>query len=590
MTIGTQLALVAGLVGGIQLGMAARSRDGGGLETGARIVQAGTGLLAAVWSAPTTQLLRWNPLMLGGVDDAAAAAETLDAAAGALPPLAQIGAAARGFDGEAPLIAGTTIDTDRLGDLAEPAAAAHASIAAARDAAFRVPGTGLLGRPIGWLADSVEPILTDVAELSGVLATAWPALPDALGATEPRRYLICGLNDAESFGSGGAPLYALMVEAVDGSLSVPISGQLESRLSPGNPPVRWDHAGGPPWYRTGASYPFVNSNFHPDFRTAAVDMDRAWAALGYPEVQGVLTIDVTALAGILAEVGPVVADGYGQVDADSLVRTVLVDAYQQFDSPEGVIERHARNDALVAALGEQLTDRGNLLAVLRGILAAVPPRHVQAAFLDPRLEEAVTQLGADGGLTDRPGDLLGVFSQNGPNKLTVFQERTIRQEVQLEADGGATVRRTVTFANAVPPGVTGDATTYRGYRALLARLRVAHRVPTAAQDLTISTGTARPLVPGELVGPYPDERGGKVLWQGHDTPPGEFTSVEVRYRLPAGTFAPGQYAVSVDPQALPLPVALDLRVSAPPSLQWAEQAGWQLVDGRFVWSGQLDRR
>jgi hypothetical protein len=319
-------------------------------------------------------------------------------------------------------------------------------------------------------------------------------------------------------------------------------------------------------------------------------MDRAWAALGYPEVQGVLTIDVTALAGILAEVGPVVADGYGQVDADSLVRTVLVDAYQQFDSPEGVIERHARNDALVAALGEQLTDRGNLLAVLRGILAAVPPRHVQAAFLDPRLEEAVTQLGADGGLTDRPGDLLGVFSQNGPNKLTVFQERTIRQEVQLEADGGASVRRIVTFANAVPPGVTGDATTYRGYRALLARLRVAHRVPTAAQDLTISTGTARPLVPGEFVGPYPDERGGKVLWQGHDTPPGETTTVEVRYRLPAGTFAPGQYAVSVDPQALPLPVALDLRVSAPPSLQWAEQAGWQLVDGRFVWSGQLDRR
>jgi hypothetical protein len=587
--IGTQVAVLAGAVGGIQLGLATRARDGAALQAGVRTVQAATGVLAASWSAPTTTALRWNPMTLGAVDDLADAARAVDIAAEALAPLAEAGAAAIGFDGDAPIISGTTIDTARVADLAEPVAEAHADLAAARDAAARVPGTGLLGRPVGWIADSLEAILADLTAVSGAAAVAWPALPDALGASETQRYLVCALNDAESFGSGGAPLSALVVEAVRGTISVPISGQLESKLSPDNPPIRWDHAGGPPWYRPGREYPFVNSNFHPDFRTASVDMQRAWGALGYPEVQGVVTIDVSALAGILAWTGPVDSPGYGRVDADSLVRTLLVDAYRQFNSPEGVLERHARNDAFVAALGAHLTEPTNLLPALRGTLAAVPPRHVQAAFVDPRLEGAAASLGADGALADRTGDLIAAFSQSGPNKLTVFQERTIRQEVTLTAEGGAQVRRTVTFANAVPPGLAGDPTTYRGYLALLARLRVAHRIPESATDLVVSTGTAIPIVPSDRAGPYPDDRGGQVVWQGHDTPPGQATTVELRYRLPAGTFPPGAYAVSVDPQALPREVRLQLRVTPAPGTALPDAPGWARSGQQLTWAGTLDR-
>ncbi len=103
-----------------------------------------------------------------------------------------------------------------------------------------------------------------------------------------------------------------MVQADKGSLSVPISGQLESKLSPNNPPIDWKHEGGPPWYRKGKRYPFVNSNFHPDFGTASVDMRRAWAALGYPEVDGVVTVDMSALASMLAWTGAVESPGFGE--------------------------------------------------------------------------------------------------------------------------------------------------------------------------------------------------------------------------------------------------------------------------------------
>lgn len=588
--VGTQMAFMLGLAGAVQGALGARARDSALLDRGVATAQSATAVLAWTWASPGARALELNPLTLGAVDDLAAATEALDVAAAALTPLAAIGEEVLGFDGAAPMIAGTTIDTARLPDLAEPVAEVHADLRATGAALAAVPGSGPLGRPIGAITASIQPTVADLTQLSAAAEVAWPDLPRALGAEEARRYLVCALNDAESFGSGGAPLSAFMVEAVRGSLSVPISGQLESKLSPDNPPIRWRHAGGPPWYVDGKEYPFVNSNFHPDFRTAGEDMRRAWAALGYPEVDGVVTIDVSALASILEWTGGVDSPGYGRVTHENLVRTILVDAYRQFNSEQGVLERHARNDALVTAIIDHLTSPLALIPAMRGTMDAIPPRHVQASFRDPGLQAAVAEVAATGALADEPGDLIGAFSQSGPNKLTVFQERAITQRVVLHSDGGASVRRTITFANDVPDDLEGDPTTYRGYTALLARIRVAHRVPLTATDLRISTGTAIGLVKPSRVGPYPDDRGGQVLWQGQDIPPGTATTVEITYRLPAGTFPPGTYEVRADPQALPRTVDLSVRVAAPPGMDLPEAAGWtRSPQGELVWTGTLDR-
>jgi hypothetical protein len=414
--LGVQVALVTGVVGLGQIGWAALQRDSSDLHRGIATVQRAAGVLERTWSSPAAWVLERNPITLGAVDDLRQSARALVSATEALTPLAEMGTAAVGFDGEPPMVRGTTIDTARIGDLTSSVSDLHGSLESALAAARAVPGSGLLGRPIGTLAESAAGALADLTLLTEAAQTAWPDLPEALGAEEPRRYLICALNDAESFGSGGAPLSAILVEAVRGTISVPISGQLESKLSPNNPPIEWRHKGGRPWYRQDKTYPFVNSNFHPDFRTAAVDMRRAWAALGYPKVQGVLTIDVAALATLLDWTGPVDSGGFGEVSADTLIPTVLVDAYREFNSPEGVIERHARNEALTTALGEHLTAPTNLLPAVRGTMDAIPPRHVQASFDAPALQEAVDLIGAQGALSGGAGDLIGVFSQSGPNK------------------------------------------------------------------------------------------------------------------------------------------------------------------------------
>jgi hypothetical protein len=587
--LGIQVALLTGLVGLGQMGWAASQRDSAALQRGISTVQTATAVLERTWSSPAAWLLQLNPVTLGAVDDLRQSAHVLARSAEALPPLAEMGTAAVGFDGEPGMVSGSTIDTARIGDLTTSVDDLHAALESTLIAVRDVPGSGLLGRPVGALADSVAGTLADLTLLTEAARTAWPDLPEALGADEPRRYLICALNDAESFASGGAPLSALLVEAVRGTISVPISGQLESKLSPNNPPIEWRHEGGPPWYRPGKTYPFVNSNFHPDFRTAGVDMRRAWAALGYPEVQGVVPIDVSALATLLDWTGPVDSGGFGTLDADTLIPTVLVDAYREFNTPEGVLERHARNEALTSALTEHLTAPTNLLPAVRATMDSIGPRHIQASFTSAGLQAAVDVVAAQGALADRAGDLIAVHSQSGPNKLTVFQDRTIRQQVQLTADGGAQVRRTVQFVNAVPDGLEGDPSTYRGYLALRARMRVAYRVPPTATDFRISTGTSIALVPPGRTGPFPDERGGQVLWQGHETPPGGATTVEMSYRLPAGTFSPGAYEASADPQPLPLPVGLTLTVTAAPGVPLPDTQGWARTDDALTWSGVLDR-
>lgn len=587
--IGTQVAALTGLAGVTQTALAWRARDSARLDNGLETVQRAANILDLTWSSPPARVLEYNPITLGGMDDLSASLHALAVSTQALEPLAEIGTAALGFDGEPPIVSGTTIDPLQAEDLAGPVAAVHQALAATGVALAEVGGSGPLGRPIGAVADSVAGSVDDLTQLAGAAEIAMPALAEALGATEPKRYLVAALNDAEAFGSGGAPLSAFVVQADKGTLAVPISGQLESKLSPNNPPIGWEHVGGPPWYRDGKRYPFVNSNFHPDFATASVDMRRAWAALGYPEVDGVVTVDMSALASMLAWTGAIESPGFGEISSETLLRTVLVDAYREFNSPDGVIERHARNEALTTALLEHLTQPLNLISTVRGAMDAIPARHIQASFDAPALQEAVDELAAGGQLSRGPGDLIAVHSQSAPNKLSVFQDRRITQEVRLTAEGGATVRRTISFTNAVPEGLEGDPTTYAGYLALRARMRVAYRLPLTATDPRITTGNSVTLVPVARTGPFADDRGGQVLWQGHETAPGDTTTVVMEYSLPAGTFEPGAYAALADPQALAHPTELTVMVRPAPGMTLPATPGWTESGAGLEWSGTLDR-
>ena len=179
------------------------------------------------------------------------------------------------------------------------------------DGAARSAGiAGLIASGWGQLAP-VIPRLAAVSDAgkslrilseAGVLAA--PVIPAALGQEGSRSYLFTTLNDAELFGSGGAPLNALVVRVDSRDVTIPVSGSVSLGLNRGNVPYAWKVDGGLPWYRPGAEYPFANSNFHPHFPTSGRNMVTAWNALGYEHIDGVITIDVSAVACVLRAIGP----------------------------------------------------------------------------------------------------------------------------------------------------------------------------------------------------------------------------------------------------------------------------------------------
>ncbi len=432
-----------------------------------------------------------------------------------------------------------------------------------------------------------------VSTLGAAAQIAAPAVPVAMGADRPHRYLVAALNDAELFGSGGAPLYVSMVEMKKGQLSTPVSGTTGESISPDAPGVAWDIVGGPPWYQQGLLYPFVNSGFHPQFPYSGENMMRAWQALGYPPLDGVITLDVQAVANILAETGPIQTQGYGELTADNVTRKVLVDAYRQYpvEVAGNNAIRRGFNDELRRALGERMTSPSHVAGIMRGLAASIPGRHMQAYMVDPQLQQSVEVVGADGAMATAPGDILGVFLQSGVSKLAIFQRRQISQEVVIGEDGSAKVTREVVATNAVPSDVQGDPTTNYGYLALVFTQQVAYRIPATATNATVSTPA--PLVAAGQTGPYPDDVGAQVMWQGQNLSPGQSMATTVTYELPPGTFGSGAqrfYLLTGNPQAFTTPVGVDLRVRfAGQNVPQVSGAGWTRAGDTFTWSGQLDR-
>ena len=404
--------------------------------------------------------------------------------------------------------------------------------------------------------------------------------------------MVSALNDAELFGSGGAPLDLAIIEVDRGTVRVVESGSA-GQFNPLNAPYAWPVTGSEPWYRPGREYPFANSNFHPDFRISGTNMVSAWGALGQFPVDGVLTVDVTAVATVLRAIGPLDTEGYGRLTGDNVIRRVLVDSYRELpvELPGAMEERQRRNSEFRSALIARMSEPVTAIRALVALWSAVPARHVQSHMADPDWQAVVTAAGAQASLATEPGDLLGVFIQSGVSKLAVFQIRRIVSDVEVRGDGSADVRQTVSFVNDVPVGLTGDQDAHKGYLALIFRQRAAFRMPANAMGTVIEVAGARPLVAEGETGPFPDEVGGAVLWQGQDIRPGQTSTTTVRYTLPAGTFGTEgrlTYHLTANPQAMVHPASLEVNVRfLGGSAQSAE--GWQVADGLATWRGTLDR-
>ena len=508
------------------------------------------------------------------------------------------------------------IDVDRLERVAPRVDSVLADLAAAEANLEAVQADGRWTEPLDDIRTQALAEMAPVQTAVEVLVDIAPVLPQALGADGPRRYLIAIGNQAEMRASFGAPLSLVMVEFDDGRISIPIKGQTSTELFPPlNARVNWFGPAYNPFFRGNQrNRPFVVTNTHPNMLFSAQEMAGAWEGGNYPEVDGIITLDLTAIAAVLEATGPIESPVYGTVTADQIGEILLIDAYQDFGQDDALARQQA-NQQLLDELLARILSGDDLVNAAQAIASTAPGRHFQVWMKDRSLQQLSLEAGAAGVVEDpQTGDWSAMYTQNGnQSKVDVFQQRNQLVVVNLREDGSARVRQTLTLTNATPPDRPEGPPERIGYETSWLKNAYILYVPRAARNYRVEYPqdfNVRPFAGHnrrQLGGGWIDDGFGNTMirvvgW----TPPGGQTLVSVSYDLPPGTFAntlpetPDDpagsdaqtvltYRVTAEPQALFIDPTFTVQVTPPPGWGPVVQPGMKVDEGTATVSAVLDQ-
>ena len=531
--------------------------------------------LDASVGSPQLALLGQLPPLAVAIDNwehaAAAAGNITDATGGLLTLYADLS----GESGGAKIFSDGAINLEMLKDLPQRADTAASQLALAQEQLVAISADGPVGEPLGKIRDTALAEMAPVQEALDTLTIIAPVLPDALGANGVRRYLVALGNQAEMRAAGGAPLTLVMVEFDNGRISIPIKGQTSTQLFPPlNAAVRWWGPGANPFFPTNPrNAPFVVTNTHPNLLFSAREMAGSWTGGDYPPVDGVITLDLTAIAAVLDATGPIESETYGAVDGARLGQLLLIDAYQTFGQ-EDAVQRQTANQKLVDDLLSRLLSGDDLVSAAQAVFSTAPGRHVQFWMRNAALESLAQRAGAAGVVDDpETGDWSAIYTQNGnQSKVDVFQQRNVLVTVQLAEDGSARVNQQVTMTNATPADRPEGPPERVGYETMWLKNAYIMYVPDAATDYRAtypSDFAVRAFKNHPQLGRgWADDGFGHrfiriVGW----TPPGGQSSLAVSYALPPGTFSTEdgglEYTLQAEPQSLWNPSVLTVQVTGP---------------------------
>jgi hypothetical protein len=274
-----------------------------------------------------------------------------------------------------------------------------------------------------------------------------------LGSTGPKTYLLAAENEAEMRDQGSV-LSLGQIHAVDGKLSVdspasvgdyPLSSPADYPIPPGTAKV------------FGGDFPtqiWQSANLTADFPWTGGDLVAMYRQATGVSDDGVVALDVHALAALLSLSGPVSVPGISTpVTAQNVEPLLLNTLYQQYSPDEG-----ARKDELsqvATSTFDQLSQEHVSPSALAHALAQeISGRHLILYDEQPSQEATLRAYGASGAVDDvdpQRSFHLAVESATAA-KLDYFIHSSISQRISVTASGDADVATTVTVANDAPAG------------------------------------------------------------------------------------------------------------------------------------------
>lgn len=373
----------------------------------------------------------------------------LDRVASTLPPLvASLSAIA---DGDPDAV----IDVEALAASASPLREAADSSATAAERLASLDTSSVLP-PIAEGAERMRQATAVLAPAIASAADVATTLPPTLGSDGARTILVTLQNTAELRTGGGITGTFIELRAEEGRLTLvrqADSSAFDSRPSSIAPlPESITTV-----YSDGVGRFVQNASMAPDFGTTAELASAWWQELTGSVADTVVSVDPFVLEALVRVVGPVSLAGGGELAADDLIQTLLVDSYRQLDRDQ----QSALFATAVDAVFSRVSDGGlDPLGLIRALSEPVSQGRI-SAWSAHEDENDVFRAGQLGGPVARH-DLAGAgafavyFNDATGGKLTPYLDIALSAStVDCRNDGFVDVAVTVDASSTAPPDLGG---------------------------------------------------------------------------------------------------------------------------------------
>jgi hypothetical protein len=322
---------------------------------------------------------------------------------------------------------------------------AAAAVARARPAMTRLQQHELSPRVARYVArlGAYWPVLEGVASLA-------QDLPALLGQSRPMTYLLLAQNNHELRPTGGFISGVGLIQLSAGKIvsstfqdSYAVDALCDVAAHPPAPqPLRE--------YMWAPALVFRDANWSPDFPSSAATASSIYRLCGGADVDGVVAMDLDAVALLLGALGPLQPEGYPEpVTSDTLLQYVNeywtnpLRSVDITDEQKGEWWLHRKDfmaDLLKAALQRVTATPQSLELTPLGVavLRALQMRHLLVTLSDPQMGRGLSMAGWDGSLRPVVGDYLMVVDANiGFRKVNPQVQQSVDYWVELSSRQGA---------------------------------------------------------------------------------------------------------------------------------------------------------
>jgi len=278
-----------------------------------------------------------------------------------------------------------------------------------------------------------------------------------LGADGPRRYLVAVQNNAEMRDQGMVLSYAV-ANASGGHLTVEKTGRIADLVLKSPAPVAVPAGTNEVFGPISPNRLWQSVNATADFSWSGAAMKAMYAQATGSNIDGVVALDVPAIAALLKTTGPVTVPGIPTpLTSANAAQVLLHDLYQGL--PPTFSEADAARVEKLGDVAATLIDRlskGSYDAVEigRSLGEAAGAGHLRLWSGQASEEDTIVRAGLGGVPAAREADRtfhLGVENRTAA-KLDYFVRTKLDQQLELTPSGTLIVRSTVTVDNPAPNG------------------------------------------------------------------------------------------------------------------------------------------